>query len=356
MKTGLWIIGAHGSVGSTILTAHAAGGIKETGLITEQFKGMLPLSDITVGGCDIHKSDPVARFLEITNDVSLYKSVKDIKPASITDGITSSFQFDQLIEDINAFKKDLDMVIMVNLASTEPIPEKNQSFYEPDALEQAIKEDSLPVSTLYAYAGIKTGCHLINFTPSQGFLSPAIQQLAKNNRLAFAGNDGKTGETLVKCALAPLFKHRALKVLSWQGYNILGNKDGASLAVPENKASKTVTKDSVLPGILGYTPHTHVGIDYVPSIDDWKIAWDYIHFEGFMGAKMSMQFTWHGCDSLLAAPLVLDLARLVEHAIRNQESGLLRHLKLFFKKPIDQQSSDLTTEWNELVAYMEGKE
>ena len=155
----------------------------------------------------------------------------------------------------------------------------------------------------------------VNFTPSPGSTVPALVELAEERGVPHMGSDGKTGETLVKTVLAPLFAGRALRVLSWEGYNMLGNRDGFVLSDPQARESKTRSKDRALKQILGDDDlHAKVTIDYVPSLDDWKVAWDYIHFEGFLGARMSMQFTWQGNDSALAAPLVLDLARLAAFA------------------------------------------
>jgi myo-inositol-1-phosphate synthase len=168
------------------------------------------------------------------------------------------------------------------------------------------------------------------------------------------GNDGKTGETLVKSALAPMFSYRSLKVLSWEGFNILGNMDGRVLDNPLNKAAKIQTKDQVLSKILGYSPHSRVHIDYVPSLDDQKTAWDFIHFQGFLGARMSLQFTWQGYDSILAAPLVLDLARLAELAVRRGESGLMPHLASYFKAPLGVDAFGLHEQYGMLAEYAEG--
>jgi len=128
-----------------------------------------------------------------------------------------------------------------------------------------------------------------------------------------------------------------VNVLAWQGYNMLGNRDGEVLKEPAHKAKKLKTKDEALRSILeGSSPElsTQVGIDYVPSLGDWKTAMDFVHFEGFLGAKMSLQFTWSGCDSALAAPLIIDLARLAELANRRGESGALEHLAGYFKAPL----------------------
>jgi myo-inositol-1-phosphate synthase len=164
---------------------------------------------------------------------------------------------------------------------------------------------------------------------------PALRELARERRVPHCGNDGKTGETLIKTVLAPMFTARALKVLSWQGYNMLGNRDGAVLADAAHRETKVRNKNDALRQLLGDAGvHTHVGIDYVPSLQDWKTAWDFIHFEGFLGARMSLQFTWTGSDSALAAPLVLDLVRLADLAAERGEGGEMPHTAAFFKAPL----------------------
>jgi len=147
------------------------------------------------------------------------------------------------------------------------------------------------------------------------------------------GRDGKTGETLVKTVLAPMFKSRHLKVQSWIGFNILGDRDGLNLSRSAQKASKIATKSGVLKSLLGYQPHALVGIDYVPSLHEWKTAWDFIHFQGFLGTPMVMQFIWQGCDAILAAPLILDMVRLTVAAAQRGEKGLMPWLGCFFKAP-----------------------
>src|SRR5207244_4686587 len=129
------------------------------------------------------------------------------------------------------------------------------------------------------------------------------------------------GETLLKSVLAPMFRARHLRVLSWAGHNILGNRDGGILASPKNKAAKLATKDRLLGPLLGYQPESHTAIEFLQSLDDWKTAWDHVHFEGFLGTKMSLQFIWQGCDSILAAPLVIDLARLADYHASQRGSG-----------------------------------
>ena len=137
----------------------------------------------------------------------------------------------------------------------------------------------------------------------------------------------------MKTVLAPMFALRNLKVMSWVGHNIFGNRDGLVLDDPSNKSSKVETKDRVVNQILGYKPSTIVTIEYLPDMGDWKTAWDHIHFQGFLGTKMALQFTWQGCDSLLAAPLAIDLARLADLEKRRGGRGLMKHLACFFKSP-----------------------
>ena len=263
----------------------------------------------------------------------------------------------KISEDLDNFKRkyNLRTVIVVNLASTEPPVPPGDHIETLEGFEKSLQNDQkdlIQASMLYAYVAFKSGFPFINFTASHGASIPALLELARAQKVPHAGKDGKTGETLIKAVLSLAFKYRVLRVLSWQGYNILGNLDGKVLDNPNNKKSKVNTKDGVLPQILGYRPHTHVGIDYVPSLSDWKVAWDFIHFEGFLGTKMNLQFTWQGCDSILAAPLVLDLVRLVELAHRNGDSGALVHLALFFKQPLGTDVASLPEQWDLLWNYL----
>jgi myo-inositol-1-phosphate synthase len=203
----------------------------------------------------------------------------------------------------------------------------------------------LPASSLYAIAALDLGLPYINFTPSLGASPAAIGELAELRATCHAGQDGKTGETLLKSVLAPMFAARNLEVLSWVGHNIFGNLDGLVLDDPANKAAKIKDKDRLVGEILGYDPQTLVSIEYIRSLGDWKTAWDHIHFRGFLGTPMTLQFIWQGCDSLLAAPLVLDLVRLVELSHRNGETGVLSHLGSFFKRPLGLAEHDFSRQF-----------
>ncbi len=156
----------------------------------------------------------------------------------------------------------------------------------------------------------------------------------------------------MKTVLAPMFAHRNLKVMSWVGHNIFGNRDGLILDDPANKSSKVQTKDQVVNQILGYKPSTLVTIEYLPDMGDWKTAWDHIHFQGFLGTKMTLQFTWQGCDSILAAPLAIDLARLADLEKCRGGRGLMRHLACFFKNPEGVAENDFFQQFSLLSSHL----
>jgi len=252
---------------------------------------------------------------------------------------------ERITGDLTEFAEahQLRHVIVVNIASTEPAVELTSLPKTWAALEPLLDQPELcplPASSLYAIAALSLGYSYINFTPSLGSAPEAIDELAQLHRTRHMGCDGKTGETLMKSVLAPMFASRHLQVMSWVGHNIFGNMDGKVLNDPINKAGKVASKDHLLADILGYRPQTLVSIEYIESLGDWKTAWDHIHFAGFLGTPMTLQFIWQGCDSLLAAPLVLDLIRFTELAWRRGETGKLTFLASFFKSPygVDEQS------------------
>jgi myo-inositol-1-phosphate synthase len=191
----------------------------------------------------------------------------------------------------------------------------------------------------------------INFTPSFGSAPAAICELSIERETCHMGHDGKTGETLLKSVLAPMFAARNLEVMSWVGHNIFGNLDAKILDDPNNKQTKVRSKDRLLHQILGYSPQTLVTIENIASLGDWKTAWDHIHFRGFLGTPMILQFTWQGCDSLLASPLVLDLVRFTELAHRRGERGLLTFLASFFKSPLGVTEHNFVRQFQMLEAW-----
>ncbi|MEM9057357.1 MAG: inositol-3-phosphate synthase, partial [Pseudomonadota bacterium] len=272
------------------------------------------------------------------------------------DGAPLARIVETLRRELRAFRErnTLDAVVVVNLASAEPEPADAPAQRELDALEGAIAEDrkdQVSPAMVTAYAAFAERCPYVNFTPNLSVRCPSLQQFAASRSLPYYGDDGKTGETLVKTALGPMFACRNLHVMSWEGTNLLGNNDGRALDDADNRVAKLRNKASVLDSIVGYPVHSNVNIDYVPSLGDWKTAWDLVHFRGFMDVPMSLQFTWQGCDSVLAAPLILDMARLAEFAQRKGESGPMVHLAMYFKNPLEVDEMSLYPQFETLLAY-----
>jgi myo-inositol-1-phosphate synthase len=277
---------------------------------------------------------------------------KRFKPAKLVE---------KLVADMSEFASGsgVDRLVVINLASTEPFRAELPGFLSDlSSLEKAIEkaDKALSAGVLYAYAAFASGAAYVNFTPTTASECGALKELAEKQGLPHCGKDGKTGETLMKTALAPMFVERNFRVLSWEGYNIFGNRDAVVLDDPENNLAKTRGKDSALRGILGDDrTHTRVRIDYCPSLDDWKTAWDFIHFQGFAGTKMILQFIWQGCDSMLAAPLALDLVRLTDGALRRGEKGVMEHVSAFFKQPLDEDHSDFFAQSRKLLDYVRSR-
>ncbi len=388
-KTGVMFVGLCGHL-STISIAGAIAVSNDmcptTGLVSESklFNGIqfTDFSDFEFGGWDIRSCRKSRNALmdigleNIDDILNISRQIKEIQSKTFPgiilnagDAITGLSEDDHFFEadsiqkgiervkqDISSFKQDhqLDHLVVINLASTEPPIYNTGGLASIEAIENLIAQnrvDSIRPSLVYAYAAITSQCAYINFTPSEGGLSKGLVQLAGKYKVPVMGSDGKTGETLVKSALAPMFAMRNLEVLSWEGYNILGNMDGKVLQNAENGSTKIKSKDRLLPHILGYKPHSHVSIDYVPSLGDKKTAWDFIHFQGFLNTKMSLQFTWQGCDSALAAPLVLDLARFGILALEKGESGVMTHMASFFKSPWGVDEHALEKQFRLLEAY-----
>jgi len=273
-------------------------------------------------------------------------------------GLAPREKIAHIAADLERFRSEerLERIIVVHLASTESFRPPQASWRSLAEFEAALDAgEPQPASCLYAYAALAHGHPFVNFTPNPGASIPALRELARQRGLPHCGNDGKTGETLLKTALAPMFVARALKVRTWQGYNMLGNRDGEVLADPLHRESKLRNKNAALREILGDAEvHTHVGIDFVPSLEDWKTAFDLIHFEGFLGTKMTLSFTWTGSDSALAAPLVIDLVRLTDFAASRGETGEMPQTASYFKSPISGGTHDFHAQFARLLAYANG--
>jgi myo-inositol-1-phosphate synthase len=374
--TGVWLIGGRGSIATAVVAGTAAihSGLADPGgLVTAQrpftAMGLPGLSDLVFGG-----HDPSA--------VTIPKRAEQLVQAGVLPaGVAMAVQADlaaadgqirpgvgypgdersqreaaaTLIADLAAFQRhhELARTVVVNVASTEP-PVCGQAGQETlAALERALDagERPLPPSSLYAYAALRAGCPYVNFTPSTGMDLPALAELAVGTGLPYAGSDGKTGQTLVRSALAPALASRSLRVLSWSGTNLLGGGDGAALADPGSAASKIASKQRGLAELLGRGVEGQTHIDYVPAMGEWKTAWDHVTFEGFLGVRMCAQVTWQGCDSTLAAPLVIDLARLTSLAHQRGRSGPLADLAFFFKDPVAATDHRIVAQYDALLAW-----
>jgi myo-inositol-1-phosphate synthase len=208
-----------------------------------------------------------------------------------------------------------------------------------DALYGQMDPGTFP-DLAYALAAIECGIPVVNFTPNVLAL-PALVQEARAKGVPMAGRDGKTGQTYFKVVLASAFKARGLAVDGWYSVNILGNADGANLMDPDRAAGKVANKTNLLDTLLGYRVgerygrSTHqVRIDYYPPRGDAKEAWDVIDFRGLFGLPMSLRLNLQGRDSILAAPMVMDLARWVTLLQAMGRSGPVPDLGLYFKVPV----------------------
>ena len=243
---------------------------------------------------------------------------------------------------------------MLNVASTEPpfpLGDIHQQLGGAQAPPGTRGRRAATLQLPLRSGGDRGRAFLHQLHPQPGRVDPGDPGAGPITGALYAGKDGKTGETLMKTVLAPMFAHRNLKVSSWVGHNIFGNRDGLVLDDPTNKTSKVETKDRVITEILGYKPSSIVTIEYLPDMGDWKTAWDHIHFQGFLGTKMTLQFTWQGCDSLLAAPLAIDLARLTDLEKQRGGKGQMRHLACFFKSPEGVEENDFFKQFEKLAEY-----
>jgi len=359
----VWLIGARGSVATTVVTgcaAVAAGLHPPTGMVTETpaftGSGLPALSDLVFGGHDTLDCPLPKRAETLTAGGVLPPGVatavaselaaadREIRPGGPTRGDTRTETelIDAFAADIRDFTRRhaLERTVVVNVASTEPSSEGRA-------------DAPLPASTLYALAALRAGCPYVNFTPSEGLHHPAAARAAEESGLPYAGRDGKTGQTLLRAVLGPMFAQRALTVRAWSGTNLLGGGDGAALADPAAAAAKNAGKERVLADTLGTVPEGEVHIDDVPALGDWKTAWDHIAFDGFLGTRMILKTIWQGCDSALAAPLVLDLARLTARAHQAGLSGPLAPLGFYFKDPVGDGPASLGEQYAALLELAE---
>jgi myo-inositol-1-phosphate synthase len=363
-KIGVCIVGSNGAVATTMIAGVALmkkGLSPRRGMITEgklgQMLDLASLDKMVFAGWDLRADN--AYEAAVSHDVIQRHLLDQVKeellaftpwPATASSKFLHTMAGKNLVaaknarEEIAILEKNLttfkaqhhlDSVVMVNLTSTEKFCELSDVHMTIEAFEKGLdqSDERISPSMKYLYAACKTGTPHVNFTPSLSKI-PALEMLAEKCGVPIAGEDGKTGQTLLKTVLAPMFAARELKVDGWYSTNILGNNDGLVLNDPESNKTKVTSKSKVLDSILGYKVEDHqVHIHYYKPRGDAKEAWDNIDVSGFLGERMQIKVDFLCKDSILAAPLALDLVRLVDYAKRVGEKGIQRQLSMFFKAP-----------------------
>ncbi|KAA1248422.1 myo-inositol-1-phosphate synthase [Mycobacterium simiae] len=382
-RCGLWLSGARGSVAITSIVglyALSAGLIPEIGCVTAtaDFAGVpLPkYPDFVVAGRDLSTTPLIKRAealvgagllphrvvaavsdrLAATEDEIVGPSCVATPDPSTVGASTQAELIDRLSDAMASFvsRYALDTFVVIDVASTQPPLPDRPEYQNPDLLRAALGEKdrtALPASGLTALAAIRNGAAYCCFTPSPSMGVPALRTLADDAEVLYAGQDAKTGQTLLRTALAPMFASRAMKVHSWAGTNLLGGGDGATLADPVAVQSKLASKQRGIQQMLGGGVSTPLHIDYVPDLGETKVAWDYIHATGFLGGQITLQTIWSGPDSALAAPLVIDVARLLAMARMHGAHGVVGQLGFFFKEPWGSSTHSLAAQYEALVQW-----
>lgn len=310
--------------------------------------------------CEVLKAKDILPVKDELEKIVPMKAAFDHNYAKRLDGnnvktCTSRWDMtEQIRQDIRDFKKrtGVDRVVVLWAASTEVyVPVDKEVHYTLDALEKAMKADDrkrIAPSMCYAYAALSEGCPFIMGAPNTTVDIPAMWELAEKTHMPIAGKDFKTGQTLVKSGFAPIIGTRCLGLAGWFSTNILGNRDGLVLDEPDNFRTKEVSKLSTLESILVpekqpdlYTDYYHkVRINYYPPRNDNKEGWDNIDIFGWMGYPMQIKINFLCRDSILAAPLCLDLVLLSDLAARKGRYGIQRFLSFFLKSPMHDYTQD----------------
>jgi myo-inositol-1-phosphate synthase len=331
-----------------------------------EFVPLASLDDIVFGGWDIFEEDcyaaaRTAGVLETSQLDQIRAELEAVKPMpavfdqryvkrldgpNVKKGKNKKNLAEQLIADIRAFKAkhNCDRLVMVWAGSTEVFMKEGPVHQSLEAFEKGLEasDDAIPSSMVYAYAALREGLPFVNAAPNLTADIPAMLELAAKNKSPLAGNDMKTGQTLIKTIIAPGLKARLLGVKGWYSTNILGNRDGEVLDDPESFKTKEESKKSALDYI--FQPHlypdlygdlTHVvRINYYPPRGDNKEGWDNIDIIGWLGYPMQLKINFLCRDSILAAPIVLDTALFMDLAKRTGMSGIQEWLSFYFKAPM----------------------
>jgi myo-inositol-1-phosphate synthase len=303
----------------------------------------------TAGVLDIHLLDQIKDELSAVKPMPAVfdrQYVKRLDGPNVKKGKNKKDLAEQVIADIRKFKSDnkLDRVVMVWCGSTEVYLTESPAHQSVAAFEKALEasDPSIPSSMIYAYAAIREGIPYANAAPNLSADIPALLELAQKTGSPVAGKDLKTGQTLIKTIIAPGLKSRLIGVSGWYSTNILGNRDGEVLDDPESFKTKEESKKSVLDYILqpSLYPdlyenlHHVVRINYYPPRRDNKEGWDNIDLVGWLGYDMQLKINFLCRDSILAAPIVLDVALFLDLAKRSGLSGIQEWLSFYFKSPM----------------------
>ncbi len=358
-RTGVLIVGLAGMTASTTafgLVAIASGLVPPVfGVTSGSDFGERPLSNLegwAVGGWDhdlrplsdvvrdyrLLPSDLVAKVTESLTSISAHPAVTgplDAKPREGVEpcGVVASLNEGALRvqDDIDQFRnrQNCDQVIVVYLGSPPRFAELNLG-QDPSSYEH----DFAGIHC-YLLGAIKAGAHFVDFTPTDALEHNVFLEMARQGGVQLAGRDGSTGQTMLKLHIGELLRRRSLRLRAWYSTNILGNNDGRVLSMPEHRVVKIHDKTAGLAQVLGYDDFDHVvDISFVSFHGDAKESWDVVECEGWLGSPLSLRMNWRGCDSLLAAPMVLDICRLIDQGSRCGRVGLQKGLGFFFKNPI----------------------
>ncbi len=350
--------------------------------LIKDFVPLAGLDDLVFGGWDIfedsmweaalkagvlaeHQLAPVRKELEsVVPMPAVFDQayVRNLKPRQVKKAANKLQLAEQIMKDIELFKRSsgADRLVMIWCGSTEVSMEIGSAHESVEALEKAMKADSddVPPSMIYAYAAIRSGIPYANGAPNLSADIPALVELAEKNGVPIAGKDFKTGQTWMKTVIAPALKARMLGLTGWYSTNILGNRDGEVLDDPGSFRTKEKSKMSVLDACLDakrypdlYGDYFHkVRIDYYPPRGDAKEGWDNIDISGWCDMPMQIKINFLCRDSILAAPIVLDLALFLDLAKRAKFKGIQEWLSFYFKSP--QARPDLSPEHDLFVQHM----
>ncbi|MDZ7714724.1 MAG: inositol-3-phosphate synthase [Balneolaceae bacterium] len=333
--------------------------------LIKDFVDLASLEDLEFGGWDVFEDnayeaakrakvlknedlEPIADFLKGINPmpaVFQQKYVKRLDGPNVKPQENKMELAEALREDIRNKMEETgaSRAVMIWCGSTEIYQHPSDCHATIEDFEEGLKnnDESIAPSQIYAYAAIKEGIPYANGAPNLSADFPALEALAKENGVPITGKDFKTGQTMIKTILAPGFKARMLGINGWFSTNILGNRDGEVLDDPESFKTKEVSKSGVLDTILQpelygelYRDLYHkVRINYYPPRGDEKEGWDNIDIKGWMGYPMQIKVDFLCRDSILAAPLVLDLALFLDLAKRSGRKGIQEWLSFYFKSP-----------------------